>query len=495
MGFTCCVPRCTVGYSSNKNPEKVPLFRFPKDEELREAWITAIPREKFVVTSCTRVCAKHFYSADIQLVHADGNARRKHKHRELQFVRLKPGAVPKIFPGCPKYLTKSSTEMRRTSASASWRRNAVNARIEERNKNLLSQDSFDSFSSFTKKLEDAVLPKGFIQDILDNIAVFHHFEYSSGPPKPAISVIINCDLAAKVYISSALVADRVYKDAMRSELLGSITELSNILAACKSLLMKESTEPIVDSCQFLDSAATSLKTFVSVEKEAPTSSNLPFVEFVIEQLGLMKTSNHGRQYSSRMITTAFLWQLTSNSLYKRLRDFFILPSVRWLRTFSQGNSVDSGNINMEFLKNRTKHLKDHEKVVTLLIDEIYTAHRIEYSNGSFIGLTEGGKPSKTVLAFMVQSACGKYKDVVCLITVEKMETTFLRSWFDTVMQALDGILFVAAVSVDNHVCNRYDMCVCSRLLCCLLHVLFSYSCYKDEQTHHSKCLEKCGQPL
>ena len=34
--------------------------------------------------------------------------------------------------------------------------------------------------------------------------------------------------------------------------------------------------------------------------------------------------------------------------------------------------------------------------MVLIIDKIYTAQRIEYSNGNFVGLIEEGKRAKTV---------------------------------------------------------------------------------------------------
>ena len=57
-----------------------------------------------------------------------------------------------------------------------------------------------------------------------------------------------------------------------------------------------------------------------------------------------------------------------------------------------------------------------------MIDEVYTAQRIEYRNGCFAGLTHDGAAAKTVLAFMVQSACSKYTDVVRLVPVNKLDT-------------------------------------------------------------------------
>ena len=99
-------------------------------------------------------------------------------------------------------------------------------------------------------------------------------------------------------------------------------------------------------------------------------------------------------------------------------------------------------------------MTDQQRTVTLLIDEVYTAKRIEYSKGAFVGITEEGTAGKTVLTFMIQSSCSKYRDVVCLIPVDKLDTNLLHFWFNKVMSALNDLVFVVAVSVDNHVCNR-----------------------------------------
>ena len=175
----------------------------------------------------------------------------------------------------------------------------------------------------------------------------------------------------------------------------------------------------------------------------------------MEQLKLVQVPKNGRRYSSDLICTAFLWQLTSTSLYKKLQHLLVLPSLSLLRNLSSVMTVESGKLDLNYIKLRQTSLTDQQKTVVLIIDEVYTAQRVEYGNGSFIGLTKDGLPAKTVLAFMIQSLAGKYKDVVCLIPVNKLDTGLLRTWFNRVMDALNDHFLVVAVSTDNHVCNRY----------------------------------------
>ena len=54
---------------------------------------------------------------------------------------------------------------------------------------------------------------------------------------------------------------------------------------------------------------------------------------------------------------------------------------------------------------------------------------------------------------MVQFIAGKYKDVVCLVPVNKLETSLLHFWFEKVMKCMNNFLHVVAVCADNHICN------------------------------------------
>lgn len=43
----CCVPGCAGNYTKD---QKVHIFKFPKDDDLRKKWLHAIHREDFTVS-------------------------------------------------------------------------------------------------------------------------------------------------------------------------------------------------------------------------------------------------------------------------------------------------------------------------------------------------------------------------------------------------------------------------------------------------------------
>ena len=71
MPEKCCVPGCRGNYEATAEyeEEKVSVFRFPKDPELRVKWIRLIPRQNLTVHDKTVVCEKHFAQHFILRVH------------------------------------------------------------------------------------------------------------------------------------------------------------------------------------------------------------------------------------------------------------------------------------------------------------------------------------------------------------------------------------------------------------------------------------------
>jgi len=214
--------------------------------------------------------------------------------------------------------------------------------------------------------------------------------------------------------------------------------------------LAESKDSPTDSLSLLSLAYDFLNRFL---KEEEDNEQKYLIQFITEQLDLCQKSNFSRRYSSSLISLSFLWNMTSHSLYARLREIFILPTPRRLQQLSSCTQV-SAEIDTKYIQKRSEALTEKEKIVVLIIDEIYTASRVECSGGKLIGVTDEGRLSKTVLAFMLQSLCGKYKDVVKLVPVANLTTDILFQNFNAVMSSLSSVYFVIAVSVDNHVVNR-----------------------------------------
>ena len=117
--------------------------------------------------------------------------------------------------------------------------------------------------------------------------------------------------------------------------------------------------------------------------------------------------------------------MISIALYKKLQEVFILPSINKLQKLSIGTSVETGKIALSYLHERTVNSTSEQKIVTLLVNEVYTSQRIEYSTGSFAGLTVDGALVKTALTFTVNSICSNYKEVVSTISINKWNTYIL----------------------------------------------------------------------
>ncbi|XP_015593444.1 uncharacterized protein LOC107266920 [Cephus cinctus] len=96
MTRKCIVSGCRSGYVSNKN--KVSLFHVPKDIELRNQWLRALPKGNIPITTSHLVCEKHFAACDIvrENVHKDATGKII-LQVSLKHPRLNDTAVPSIF--------------------------------------------------------------------------------------------------------------------------------------------------------------------------------------------------------------------------------------------------------------------------------------------------------------------------------------------------------------------------------------------------------------
>lgn len=109
---------------------------------------------------------------------------------------------------------------------------------------------------------------------------------------------------------------------------------------------------------------------------------------------------------------------------------------------------------MKYLKKRIEPLSGRERLVSIIIDEVYSAKRVEYSNGKFFG-NENESVTKTLLCFMVKGVASTYCDIVAMIPVTTINSSFIKSWFLQVVKAVTSVGFdVVATIVDAHASNR-----------------------------------------
>ena len=101
----CCVPNFKTGFKSCKG----------KFAALLAAWKWKIPREvsgDFNLSAKTRVCEQHFKDTDVIRYDEFVINGKVEKIKRLR-PKLRPGALPTIFPNLPKYLS-SQTKARKS---------------------------------------------------------------------------------------------------------------------------------------------------------------------------------------------------------------------------------------------------------------------------------------------------------------------------------------------------------------------------------------------
>ena len=85
MPDKCCVPLCCSNYEKkankkNINTDIVSVYKFPKSENERSAWVKSIPRVNLNVTKHIVVCRKH-WPKDAPLYVVPGGRKRKETSR------------------------------------------------------------------------------------------------------------------------------------------------------------------------------------------------------------------------------------------------------------------------------------------------------------------------------------------------------------------------------------------------------------------------------
>ena len=83
-------------------------------------------------------------------------------------------------------------------------------------------------------------------------------------------------------------------------------------------------------------------------------------------------------------------------------------------------SAETGKLDFAYLKQRISRLPQIERIVVLIMMNFIQRNELSIAMDNSLALPQ---------VDMLQKLYGKYKDVVCLIPINKLDTALLRKWF------------------------------------------------------------------
>jgi len=162
---------------------------------------------------------------------------------------------------------------------------------------------------------------------------------------------------------------------------------------------------------------------------------------LIDQLLVMGKKSVGKAtYSPQTLTRAFDYFMTSRSLYNKLVEDYLLPSVRTLtRITSKTNNVDD----TKFLKSVLENLPYQQRKCIILIDEVYIKPSLTYHGGQLFGKAVNNPEN---LASTICKAL-----LVCNLTSQ-----FLNEQCNPLIQAIAEVekAKLLAIVTDGHRINQ-----------------------------------------
>ncbi|KAG1650685.1 THAP domain-containing protein 1 [Nymphon striatum] len=419
MVYKCAAFGCRSGYKGETADRILSFHKFPlKDPELIQRWLRRLQRKNFVPTENSRLCSLHFDDSSFVLQTTDKNKKRAgaRDFSQLSKRRLVINAVPSIFPNCPSYMKSEFTN----ECSASRGKSATTEGRQD-------QDVYQKLEA-----QSGYIPIGFTWILQSEKLLILSIVWNDGVPRIVGSITLCSSLSISITVNGGIVAPQKFKHITSKEKLENFDTLRNLMAAVKNWIVISET----DCSELLDKAKDLLEKYMDkcegIEKQKQCG-------FLREQIGLLESSKKSRRYSPDCLISSYLLYAASPNAYEEFckQNLLCLPSSRTLRSLT---SIIKAN-ESKYLKSRFSNLNSYERHVILMIDEIYTASRVEYSSseGKIIGLTTDNNVAGTILTFMISSIAGQYRDVVSFYPINGINAKKLHVSCLEVLKYLDEI--------------------------------------------------------
>lgn len=454
MPSSCCVPGCRSNYTSNS--PSVTVFKFPKNEELKRKWLSAIPRADFTPKTRSVVCLKHFDERFViredTVTRPDGSVLTVKRDS----LKLTKDAFPTIFENLPSYLSRELPPPRKDPAK---RKDEIQCR--EKEKKLLEevQNTITGFTdlrgNWDKKFKcDDTYTKFYNNSVI----IFKICTDERNMPKVDVSLVLNQDLEFKIFKNDILINENPnVKNIIQGIKIDKWSKLKNIC----TFLFSTSSEMITISVE--DNLETINHLIDSIEDKVRDEEVTDKLEFCREQIKLALSKKIS--YCAAILTWFASIFFAFPGAYKKIRQssFLTMPHPAYLQTFTSkmgtGNSgIDSSH--WQYLRKKLTFLDERQRICNLLLDEVYVKPELTYKSGKLEGVALKDDSSEirlatTVQSFMISSIVKKSKDVVGLFPCKDLTAEQLQKLTLEVLKMLTDIGYrVLCLISDNNSVNR-----------------------------------------
>lgn len=454
MPNMCIVPNCTSNYRSSK--ERTTSFSFPKDPILKSKWLKNIPRKDYNPGKYAVVCEKHFAPDDIIRVDTvkrdDGTILTCNRDRP----KLKEGAVPIIFPKCPKYLTIEPSKKRTNLDEQEERLLDIAINVSKQSyENYLNDNTFNSFENLVNLLKTKMSDyekQNWLITISETYVLIAQLDVN---PVPKIQQALKIDkqLSVTAFHNNNIVRLSCIKNISH---LSSFSQLNACLDELKSLLHTQNSNDMLHS---LINGMYDTLSYI-IQEELISNDKIKKVIFLMEQLHLLIQNKNCYRYSNQTLLWCLKLYMQSSSAYKQIydHDLINLPHFRNLQKLINQRCMNDIRANsLDYIKVNMKFLKEYEKLVVLQMDEIHIQPTFSYKGGNVTGGSETDVCLKatSVHALLISSLMSSYRDVVRLVPVTTIKAEVL---YEVVLQTILSLenlgLKVIALITDNNSINR-----------------------------------------
>lgn len=375
---------------------------------------------------------------------------------KLPTPRLKAGAVPSVFHGCPSYFSSASSsreepETKRLRLEMKHLERCIKESEEERR---LSEEKvkFKDSCELHNKLGEC--------DWLGNFSIVKRGDelllcnITTDPfPEIRASVLVGNDLEVRSFLGTvSLKTVGKYKFPMY---VNDMNVLKEILDGLNVLMGNRPKVEKSEMCLKLE-VILSILDVMAADDEVGVKVN-----FIIEQLKLMMMNKFTYRYRSETLVFYCILFTISPHAYKFARNsgMFSLPHPTTIRQVCSSQKLspvaDLCN-SLTYAKIVFPKLNSHERNVILMMDEIHLKTYVDYKGGNVVGFSHNSSSvAKTAHVFMISSLMSPFKEVVHILPVCNFSARELHDVTKKIIITLEGIGYrVVSIVSDNNAVNR-----------------------------------------